>query len=98
MWEACQANLAYYQQLFGKNFALVDNNVYGPPPEEIKADVERFIESPVENPKGQEWIEGELERRGVTTLDPGGPEGFRGDRASAERIKQMRDERGKVDI
>jgi len=98
MWEACQNNLEYYQQLFGKNFALVDNNVYGPPPEEIKADVERFIESPVENPKGQEWIEGELERRGVTTLDPGGPEGFRGDRASAERIKQMRDERGKVDI
>jgi hypothetical protein len=94
MWQACQDNLEYYQQLFGKNFALVNNNVYGPPPEEIKADVERFIESPVENPKGQEWIESELERRGVTTLDPGGASGFRGDRASAERIKQMRNSRG----
>ncbi len=93
MWQACQDNLEYYQQLFGKNFALVDNNVYGPPPEEIKADVERFIESPVENPKGQEWIESELERRGVATLDPGGPEGFRGDKKSAARIKQMRHQR-----
>ena len=94
MWQACQDNLEYYQQLFGKNFALVNNNVYGPPPEEIKADVKRFIESPVENPKGQEWIEGELERRGVQTLEPGGASGFRGDRASAARIKKMRDRRG----
>ncbi len=91
MWQACQDNLEYYQQLFGKNFALVNNNVYGPPPEEIKADVERFIESPVENPKGQEWIEGELERRGVQTLEPGGAGGFRGDKKSAARIQQMRD-------
>ena len=91
MWQACQDNLEYYQQLFGKNFALVNNNVYGPPDEEIKADVERFIDSPVENPKGQEWIESELERRGVQTLDPGGASGFRGDRKSAQRIQQMRD-------
>jgi hypothetical protein len=90
MWQACQDNLEYYQQLFGKNFALVNNNVYGPPDEEIKADVERFIDSPVENPKGQEWIESELERRGVQTLDPGGAGGFRGDRKSAQRIQQMR--------
>jgi hypothetical protein len=91
MWQACQDNLEYYEQLFGKNFALVNNNVYGPPPEEIKADVERFIDSPVENPKGQEWIESELERRGVQTLEPGGASGFRGDKKSAERIQQMRD-------
>ena len=90
MWQACQDNLEYYQQLFGKNFALVNNNVYGPPPGEIKADVERFIESPVENPKGQEWIESELERRGVQTLEPGGAAGFRGDKKSAQRIRQMR--------
>ncbi len=97
MWEACQANLEYYEQLFGKNFALVDNNVYGPPPEEIKADVERFIESPVENPTGQEWIESELERRGVATLDPGGPTGFRGSKKSAERIRKMRGEQERKD-
>jgi len=91
MWQACQDNLEYYEQLFGKNFALVNNNVYGPPPGEIKADVKRFIESPIENPKGQEWIEGELERRGVQTLEPGGAGGFRGDKQSAARIQQMRD-------
>ena len=95
MWQACQDNLEYYQQLFGKNFALVNNNVYGPPDEEIKADVERFIDSPVENPKGQEWIESELERRGVQTLDPGGASGFRGDRKSAQRIQKMRDTRAR---
>ena len=90
MWEACQANLKYYQQLFGKNFALVNNNVYGPPPEEIKAGVEKFVDSPVENPVGQQWIEDELERRGVATLEPGGATGFRGDKKSAERIQKMR--------
>ena len=90
MWQVCQDNLEYYQELFGKNFALVNNNVYGPPPEEIKADVEKFIESPVENPKGQEWIESELERRGVQTLEPGGAGGFRGDKKSADTIQRMR--------
>ena len=90
MWEACQVNLEYYQQLFGKNFALVNNNVYGPPPEEIQAAVEKFVDSPVENPIGQEWIEGELERRGVATLEPGGATGFRGDKKSADTIQRMR--------
>ena len=83
--------MEYYEELFGKNFAIVNNNVYGPPPKEIKADVKRFIESPIENPKGQEWIESELERRGVQTLEPGGAGGFRGDKKSAARIQQMRD-------
>jgi hypothetical protein len=90
MWEACQVNLKYYKQLFGKNFALVNNNVYGPPPEEIQAAVESFVDSPVENPLGQEWIESELERRGVASLEPGGATGFRGDKKSAERIQKMR--------
>ena len=92
MWEACQVNLKYYKQLFGKNFALVNNNVYGPPPEEIQADVKRFVDSPVENPLGQKWIESELERRGVATLEPGGATGFRGSKQSAARIQKMRGE------
>ena len=54
--------------------------------------MERFIESPVENPLGQKWIEGELERRGVATLEPGGSTGFRGSKQSAERIRKMRGE------
>ena len=90
MWEACQVNKEYYQQLFGKNFALVENNVYGPLPEEIKSDVERFIDSPVENPLGKEWVESELERRGVATLEPGGAAGFRGSKKSADTIQKMR--------
>ena len=97
MWEACQVNLEYYKQLFGKNFALVNNNVYGPPPEEIQAAVESFVDSPVENPLGQEWIESELERRGVATLEPGGSTGFRGSKQSAERIRKMRGEQERKD-
>jgi hypothetical protein len=56
-----------------------------------------FIDAPVENPIGQAWIEGELERRGVQTLEPGGAGGFRGDKSSADRIarmRQARDEQG----
>jgi hypothetical protein len=98
MWEACQVNLEYYKQLFGKNFALVNNNVYGPPPKEIQAAVEAFADSPVENPLGQEWIESELERRGVATLAPGGSGGFRGDKRAADRIQQMRNQRGNSDV
>jgi hypothetical protein len=90
MWEACQVNKEYYQQLFGKNFALVENNVYGPLPEEIKADVEGFIDSPVENPLGKEWVESELDRRGVASLETGGASGFRGSKKSADTIRKMR--------
>ena len=46
--------------------------------------MEKFVDSPVENPIGQEWIESELERRGVATLEPGGATGFRGSKKSAD--------------
>ena len=93
LWNAVQNNLKAYAQLFGNNFTIVMNDKPGAPPDAAVKAVNDFVNAPVKNKFGQAWIEGELERRGVKTLEPGGAEGFRGDKASAERISQMRDER-----
>ena len=93
LWNAVQNNLKAYAQLFGNNFTIVMNDKPGAPPDAAVKAVNDFVNAPVKNKFGQAWIEGELERRGVKTLEPGGAEGFRGDKASAERIRQMRDER-----
>ena len=94
LWNQVQNNLKAYAQLFGNNFTIVMNDKPGAPPDAAVKALNDFINAPVENKFGKAWIEGELERRGVKTLEPGGAEGFRGDKASAERIRQMRDERG----
>ena len=94
LWNAVQNNLKAYAQLFGNDFTIVMNDKPGAPPDAAVKAVNDFVNAPVKNKFGQAWIEGELERRGVKTLEPGGAEGFRGDKASAERIRQMRDERG----
>ena len=94
LWNQVQNNMKAYAQLFGNNFTIVMNDKPGAPPDAAVKAVNDFVNAPVENKFGKAWIEGELERRGVKTLEPGGAEGFRGDKASAERIRQMRDERG----
>ena len=94
LWNQVQNNMKAYAQLFGNNFTIVMNDKPGAPPDAAVKALNDFVNAPVENKFGKAWIEGELERRGVKTLEPGGAEGFRGDKASAERIRQMRDERG----
>jgi len=94
LWNQVQNNMKAYAQLFGNNFTIVMNDEPGAPPDAAVKALNDFVNAPVENKFGKAWIEGELERRGVKTLEPGGAEGFRGDKASAERIRQMRDERG----
>jgi hypothetical protein len=93
LWNAVQNNLKAYAQLFGNDFTIVMNDKPGAPPEAAVKAIRDFVNAPVKNKIGQAWIEGELERRGVKTLKPGGAEGFRGDKASAERIRQMRSDR-----
>ncbi len=80
--------------MFGDDMVIIDNDKFGPPEEEIIEKITGFVDAPVRNPLGQAWIEDELEMRGVTTLEPGGASGFRGGRPEADRIQQMRDERG----
>jgi predicted kinase len=93
LWNAVQNNLKAYAQLFGNDFTIVMNDKPGAPPDAAIKAIRDFVDASVENKIGKAWIEGELERRGVKTLEPGGAEGFRGDKASAERIRQMRSDR-----
>ena len=85
MWKAVQDNKAGFQQLFGDDMVIIDNDKFGPPEEEIIEKITGFVDAPVRNPLGQAWIEDELEMRGVTTLEPGGAGGFRGGRREADR-------------
>ena len=63
IWQAVQDNKQRFENLFGDNFALVENSVYGPPPQEVVKSLNNFVDSPVENPIGQAWIQGELEKK-----------------------------------
>ena len=94
LWGAVQANKKGFQDLFGDKMVIVNNDRFGPPPEDVVAVLNKFVNAPVRNPIGQAWIEDELEMRGVTTLEPGGAGGFRGSQQAADRIQTMRDERG----
>ena len=63
IWQNVQDNKERFKELFGDNFAVVENSVYGPPPQEVIKSLNNFVESPVENPLGQAWIQGELEKK-----------------------------------
>jgi len=97
LWSDVQNNKEGFQNLFGDKMVIVNNDKFGPPPEEVVEELNKFVSAPVQNPIGQVWIEDELEMRGVQTLEPGGAGGFRGSKQAADRIQQMRDIRGEVD-
>lgn len=63
IWQNVQDNKERFKELFGDNFAVVENSVYGPPPQEVIKSLNSFVDSPVENPLGQAWIQGELEKK-----------------------------------
>jgi len=97
LWSDVQNNKEGFQNLFGDKMVIVNNDKFGPPPEEVVEELNKFVSAPVQNPIGQVWIEDELEMRGVQTLEPGGAGGFRGSKQAADRIQQMRDIRGEVE-
>ena len=97
LWSDVQNNKEGFQNLFGDKMVIVNNDKFGPPPEDVVKELNKFVDAPVQNKIGQVWIEDELEMRGVQTLEPGGASGFRGSKQAADRIQQMRDTRGKVD-
>lgn len=69
-WKDVQDNKSKFKSLFGGNFALVTNNNYdphvvgnkrgvdilGPTKKEIQSNINRFINAPVKNPIGKNWI------------------------------------------
>ena len=58
-----QDNKEKFKELFGDNFSIVENSVYGPPPQEVVKKINKFVEAPVENPIGQAWIQSELAKK-----------------------------------
>ncbi len=68
IWTDVQANLGGFQRLFGAgNLQIVDNTVYGPLDDEVQSAVDRFLNAPVKNRIGREWIESQLGERGGGT-------------------------------
>ena len=68
MWSDVQQNLGAFMKLFGSsNIIIVDNTVYGPLEPEIAQAVNKFVNFPVKNIIGRQWIEDELEARGGGT-------------------------------
>jgi|TARA_R110000824_G_scaffold15745_7_gene66057 predicted kinase len=63
-WTQVQSNLGAFQTLFGRQlFYLVDNSRPVPVAPAVIKDVQRFVQKPVRNPVGQNWIANELEKK-----------------------------------
>lgn len=58
IWNDVHNNLGYYDQLFGDNFVYVNNNARNMNKlREAKRKVQEFLNSPVQNPIGREWLD-----------------------------------------
>lgn len=56
-WKHTQENLGKFQSLFGAaNFIIVDNTHHTPIEKSIHKSIASFINSPIKNPIGKEWI------------------------------------------
>ena len=65
IWQDVQQNMGSFQTLFGrKDFVIIDNTVYGPPPKEAIKAANAFVKQPVQNPIGREKIEQMLAAKG----------------------------------
>ena len=65
IWTDVQANLGAFQTLFGRrDFVIIDNTVYGPPPEEVEKATRAFVNRPIQNPLGREKIQQMLAAKG----------------------------------
>lgn len=63
LWSQVQNNKERFKELFGKSFSLINNDEFGPPPEEISKKINKLVSGPVKNPLGQAWIAHELEQK-----------------------------------
>lgn len=58
IWKDVNNNLNYYSDIFGDNFVYVDNNTRNLNSlKQAKRKVLSFLEAPVQNPVGQEWLD-----------------------------------------
>lgn len=65
IWTDVQKNRGKFQTLFGRgNFVIIDNTVYGPPPEEVEQAVRAFVKRSIQNPIGREKVQQMLAAKG----------------------------------
>ena len=65
IWHDVQQNMGGFQDLFGRNFRIVDNTDYTKNNvAKVEKAVKAFMREPVRNPIGRKWIAGELEKKG----------------------------------
>lgn len=58
IWKECQENMGKFQTLFGaKDYRIIDNTTYGPPPSAVQKAINEFMRRPVYNPIGKKWVE-----------------------------------------
>lgn len=55
-WKKVQDNLTKFKSLFGGSFTIIDNTVYKPIDKDIQKAINRFINAPIRNQLGKEWI------------------------------------------
>tara|TARA_Y100000310_G_scaffold109433_1_gene107887 strand:+ start:68 stop:748 length:681 start_codon:yes stop_codon:yes gene_type:complete len=72
-WKAVQSNIGKFSSLFRGTMVIVDNNI---PDEDIEMatfkEVKRLLKKKVKNTRAKQWIEMEMQRRGITRA----PKGF----------------------
>ena len=56
IWKDVQQNLGAFKGLFGGNFEIVDNTVYKPISANVKKATNRFVNKPISNQIGKDWI------------------------------------------
>jgi thymidylate kinase len=72
-WKAVQSNIGKFSSLFRGTMVIVDNNK---PDDDIEMitfkEVKRLLGKKVQNTRAKQWIEMEMQRRGITRA----PKGF----------------------
>lgn len=56
LWQRSQDNLAKYRSMFGNNITIIDNSETRAVDPSVKSEIRRFMEAPIRNPVGREWI------------------------------------------
>ncbi len=69
IWKECQNNLGKFQTMFSGNFRIVDNTKDGNNvTDDMKAQVDKFVNSPIRNPIGKKWVTTQLILRNANII------------------------------
>lgn len=68
-WKECQNNLGKFQTMFSGNFRIVDNTKDGNNvTDDMKSQVDKFVNSPIRNPIGKKWVTTQLILRNANII------------------------------